>query len=687
MCPARPAAGTAALVLIAGLAVAAAVPASANVVANTGPTSFTGEGFDIYTAQPTSTMRAWLGSSMRAVNIYVGGVNRYDAKQPNLDAAWVTTVSDNGWRLIPTYVGLQAPCTTSSKKYLITASKAVAQGRANAADAIAEMQALGLGAGNPVYFDMEMFDYGDAACDRAVSAFFDGWTYRLHAAGYLSGIYGHRDSTLKLLVSQYNSTTHKRPDDVWWARYDGVDSTMREPVLPATYWVHHRIHQYQNRNQTINGITLNVDSDAVDADTAGPATPSTPPSGPPYVYKASGTQGSASGGLNVRATPTTSGALLRTIPEGGDVPVVCQNSGDAVNGDPVWDQLDPNAGGGYVSDLYTTTPGGVSWAGTVPRCDGAPAGHLESPANGVTLEAGRALAVGGWFTGNTPVASVTFEVSTDGAGWTPVGTDAHGGNGHYAVTWSPAWTGGGPVRVRASVTDGVTTTTSNIRSGVHVVDTVPPRMNMRAMPRATTMSGSRFGWAATEAGSGVKSYDVRYRRAPYNGGFGAWVAPTRWQATAATSKWLPMTPGYDYCVEVRARDNAGNLGGWSGPRCQAKALDDRALSVSGGWARRTGQGFYQRTYTATTANGRTLSRSGARLARVGVVATTCAKCGTVGVYVGGRWMGRLSLYSPAAHRQVILLLPRFSYRTGTVTLKTVSTGKTVQIDGLVISRT
>jgi len=39
------------------------------------------------------------------------------------------------------------------------------------------------------------------------------------------------------------------------------------------------------------------------------------------------------------------------------------------------------------------------------------------------------------------------------------------------------------------------------------------------------------------------------------------------------------------------------------------------------------------------------------------------------------------------HYQRLLLLPRFSLRTGTVTIKVLSSGKTVQIDGLLSTRT
>src|SRR5690606_2353982 len=67
-------------------------------------TTFKGLGFDTCTAPSVSAMRAWLASPYRAVNIYFGGNNRA-CTQPNLTAGWVSDVTAQGWRLIPTYFG------------------------------------------------------------------------------------------------------------------------------------------------------------------------------------------------------------------------------------------------------------------------------------------------------------------------------------------------------------------------------------------------------------------------------------------------------------------------------------------------------------------------------------------------------------------------------------------------------
>jgi hypothetical protein len=69
-----------------------------------------------------------------------------------------------------------------------------------------------------------------------------------------------------------------------------------------------------------------------------------------------------------------------------------------------------------------------------------------------------------------------------------------------------------------------------------------------------------------------------------------------------------------------------------------------------------------------------------------VVATRCPSCGTVGVYVNGNSVGTVNLYSATTIRKAVIALPPFSYWIGTVTLKVLSSGKLIQLDGLGIGR-
>ena len=114
----------------------ASVPASvaSQAAAAAAPGTFVGSGFDACTAPSSAAMQAWLASPYRAIGIYFGGNNRACA-QPALTPAWVAEQQAAGWHLMPIYLGPQASCTTSSKRYLIDNTQAAAQGRAAAQDA------------------------------------------------------------------------------------------------------------------------------------------------------------------------------------------------------------------------------------------------------------------------------------------------------------------------------------------------------------------------------------------------------------------------------------------------------------------------------------------------------------------------------------------------------------------------
>jgi hypothetical protein len=114
-------------------------------------------------------------------------------------------------------------------------------------------------------------------------------------------------------------------------------------------------------------------------------------------------------------------------------------------------------------------------------------------------------------------------------------------------------------------------------------------------------------------------------------------------------------------------------------------LDDRALAASTGWYRGTANGWYGGTFTSTTAYGATLTRTGAVTSRLHLLAMRCSTCGLVGVYVGSTLVQKVSLYASSTSVATIPL-PVFSLRSGTVTVKVLSSGRTVRVDGLATSR-
>jgi len=218
------------------------------------------------------------------------------------------------------------------------------------------------------------------------------------------------------------------------------------------------------------------------------------------------------------------------------------------------------------------------------------------------------------------------------------------------------------------------------------VDATGPVARMVAPTYQSSVAGTAtLKVAATDVG-GVASYDVRYRRASFAGAYSGYIQP--WTNTTATSMNLAVAAGNEYCVSVRAKDKLGNVGNWSAERCFSRPLDDRSMTMATtGWARGSSSKFYYGTDTQTTASGKALTRT-VQGKRFFLIATRCPSCGAVAVYAGNRLLTTVNLAYPTTHYQVVLGLPvQSTLFNGTLTFRTVSTGKLVQIDGLAVGRT
>ena len=354
--------------LLAGsVTTAVANPAtSARYAAGASATVYTGRAFDTCTAPPVSTITAWQASPYRALGIYIGGIDRH-CSQPALTGPWVTAVSAQGWRLIPIYKGLQAPCGTSAHK--ISATAAAAQGTAAAADADASARALGLLSGSAIYNDMEAYPTGNASCRAAVLAFLSGWTTELHRRGYVAGVYAQLYTGAADLAGVYGSAAYARPDALWIARYDLNPSLTGWAGIPAADWTaHQRGKQYRGgHDETYGGVTLNIDNDQFDAPVATVG----------YTYQATGTSA-----LNARSGPGTGNPIVGTIATGSALTLGCQAPGTKVGTSSLWDKL-TNAW--YVSDYYVSTPSKTGYSAPLPRCTYP---FQVTPAGGLTVRAG-----------------------------------------------------------------------------------------------------------------------------------------------------------------------------------------------------------------------------------------------------------------------------------------------------------
>ena len=275
-------------------AVRARAGAQASAVAPPAPVAggseaFTGLGFDACAAPSARTMSAWATSPYRAIGVYIGGENRA-CSQPNLTSTWVGEQVADGWHLIPTYVGLQAPSSACSSCAKLSSSRASAQGTEAADDAVADAQSIGMGPGSPIYFDMEAYSRSSSNT-AAVLTFLSAWTAQLHALGYVSGVYSSGASGI-LDLGRAIGGAYLLPDNVWSANWNGAQNTV-EPYLPSTAWtLHQRIHQYRGgHNETYGLITINLDNNYVDGATVGEGTaaPELPPLTVAHVRPEAGT--------------------------------------------------------------------------------------------------------------------------------------------------------------------------------------------------------------------------------------------------------------------------------------------------------------------------------------------------------------------------------------------------------------
>src|SRR5262249_9215789 len=145
-----------------------------------------------------------------------------------LTSDWVAAALAGGWSLIPTYVGLQAPCVTSSRARF-TAANASTRRTAPADDAIEEATLLGLARASPIYPRKEAYALRNPACTQAVLTFVSSWVGELHARGYVAGVYGSAASTIRDVATLAGTTSS--PDDLWTANWNGNENVFGDPYV------------------------------------------------------------------------------------------------------------------------------------------------------------------------------------------------------------------------------------------------------------------------------------------------------------------------------------------------------------------------------------------------------------------------------------------------------------------------
>jgi len=243
------------------------------------PGSFTGYGFDQCQAPSQAAMNTWLADSpYLGVGIYISGNSRGCKNQTYLNATWVRTQLVKGWKLLPITLGPQASCNPRFPRYgsdpVISATKtngqyaaATVQGKAEADKTLTAAAALGLVPGSTMYYDIEAFDIGKAACRDSALTFLSAWTKEIKAHGYLSGVYSSASSGLKMLdqARQTNPTAYALPDQVWIADWNQQANTSSSYIASTGWAPHARVKQYEGgHNETYGHVTINIDRNFLD---------------------------------------------------------------------------------------------------------------------------------------------------------------------------------------------------------------------------------------------------------------------------------------------------------------------------------------------------------------------------------------------------------------------------------------
>jgi len=277
---------------------------------------------------------------------------------------------------------------------------------------------------------------------------------------------------------------------------------------------------------------------------------------------------------------------------------------------------------------------------------------------------------------DTGAATVAYGVVGGGLGvahrpaggvWTAQLVAAAAGARSLVVPHGPdatlAWTDGEGGAVRARTLDDVAPT------AVHLTAPFRP-LNVGTRIKA--------GWIGDDLWSPI-SYEVERQVAAYNGVLGA---PEPWLSVGATDAVYPAEAGQTVCLRVRGLDQAGNASPWSVARCSTTPVNDRTLRAKG-WQEKKGKGYFSGDYVTARKRGATLTLTGVRARRVGLLVGVGRGQGSVSVSLGKSKLGTFSLSARDKAKQVVIPVATFgAVRTGRLKVTVTTKGRPVRIDGV-----
>jgi hypothetical protein len=216
------------------------------------------------------------------------------------------------------------------------------------------------------------------------------------------------------------------------------------------------------------------------------------------------------------------------------------------------------------------------------------------------------------------------------------------------------------------------------------LDAAAPTISL-SQPGPTTIGLSvPIKWSASDALTPqLPGTDLYMTRARWNQGSFTAPAVIVDGAPGTTAAYKPLL-GTTYCFQARVVDSANN-GATSTRRCTTVPLDDTSLA-GGGWTRAKKSGRFNNTWTHTSKKGRTLTRTGVKAQKLALLASKLPTGGKVRVTWNGTTIRTINLQGKAANKVVLPIITWGNVRSGTLKIVVTSSGKSVRIDGLVVTK-